>query len=263
MAIIQRWRAKVGVLEVFGILAGSRRMATYMELLNALGKNSSVKSVIVSVDSPGGLATASDYIYSAVSRLAAKKPVVAFISGAGTSGAYLVSCAAHKIVALPSAAIGSIGVISSRPVLERLLGKIGVHITVTKSGHLKDMGAFYREPSEEEKQKERELIDSYHDYFIKVVAKGRHMKEGRVRELATGEVFLGEKAKGLGLVDEVGDFNTALDLAAQLGKVPRRFSYARPRPGFAERLVSRFAVSFAEETLELGYLLTPQIYYLG
>jgi signal peptide peptidase SppA len=108
----------------------------------------------------------------------------------------LVSCAAQKIVALPSAAIGSIGVISSRPVLERLLEKIGVHVAVTKSGPLKEMGAFYREPSEEEKQKEQELIDSYYDYFIKVVAKGRHMEEGRVRELATGEVFLGEIAKG-------------------------------------------------------------------
>jgi protease-4 len=263
MAMLQRWGAKVGVLELFGILAGNRRIATYIELLNTLGKNSSVKSVIVSVDSPGGMATASDYLYSAVNRLAAKKPVVAFISGSGTSGAYLVSCAAHKIVALPSAAVGSIGVISSRPVLERLLEKIGVHVTVTKSGRLKDMGAFYREPSEEEKQKEQELIDSYFNYFIKVVAKGRRMEEGRVRELATGEVFLGEKAKGLGLVDEVGDFDTALDLAAQLGKVRRRFSYVRPRRGFAERLFSRFAVSFAEETLELRYLLTPQIYYLG
>jgi protease-4 len=125
------------------------------------------------------------------------------------------------------------------------------------------MGAIYREPSEEERQKERELIDSYFNYFIKVVAKGRRMEEGKVRELATGEVFLGEKAKGLGLIDEVGDFDAALDLAAQLGKVRRRFSYVRPRRGFAERLVSRFAISFAEETLELGYLLAPQIYYLG
>jgi protease-4 len=263
MAILQRWGAKIGILELFGLLAGNRRIATYIELLNTLGKNSSVKSVIVIVDSPGGLATASDYLYSGVSRLAAKKPVVAFISGTGASGAYLVSCAAHKIVALPSAAVGSIGVISSRPVLERLLEKIGVHITVTKSGPLKDMGAIYREPSEEERQKEQELIGSYYDYFMKVVAKGRRMEEQRVRELATGEVFLGEKAKELGLVDEVGDFDTALDLAAQLGKVPRRFSYVRPRRGFAERLASRFAISFGEETIELGYLLAPRIYYLG
>ena len=113
----------------------------------------------------------------------------------------MACCAAHKIVALPGATIGSIGVISSRPVLERLLEKIGVRVTVTKSGPLKDMGAFYREPSEEEKQKEQELIDGYFNYFINLVAKGRRMEEGRVRELATGEVFLGEKAKSLGLVD--------------------------------------------------------------
>jgi protease-4 len=263
MAILQGFGAKVGVLELFGLLAGNRKIATYIELLNTLEKNSSVKSVIVSVDSPGGLAAASDYLYSAVSRLAAKKPVVAFISGSGTSGAYLISCAAHKIVALPSAAIGSIGVISSRPVLERFLEKIGVHVTVTKSGPLKDMGAFYREPTEEERQKEQELINSYLEYFIKVVSKGRHMEESRVGDLATGEVFLGEKAKAIGLVDEVGDFDTALDLAAQLGRVRRRFTYARPRRGFAERLASRLSISFVEETLELGYLFIPQIYYLG
>lgn len=263
MAILQNWGAKVGVLELFGLLAGNRRIATYIELLHILAKNSRVKSVIVSVDSPGGLATASDYLYTAVSRLAKKKPVVAFISGSGTSGAYLVSCATQKIVVLPSAAIGSIGVLSSRPVLERLLGKIGVRVTVTKSGPFKDMGAFYREPTEEERQKEQELIDSYLEYFIKVIAKGRHMEEERVKELATGEVFLGEQAKALGLVDEVGDFDTALDLAAQLGDVRRRFSYVRPRRGFAERLASRFAISFAEETLDLGYFFAPRIYYLG
>lgn len=72
MAMLQRWGAKVGVLELFGLLAGNRRIATYIELLNTLGKNSSVKSVVVSVDSPGGLATASDYLYSAVNRLASK-----------------------------------------------------------------------------------------------------------------------------------------------------------------------------------------------
>jgi len=254
--------AKIGVLELFGPITGFRKLRDYVDMLDGLKKSRRIKAVIINIDSTGGLATASDYLYTAVYKLSAKKPVVAFISGVSASGAYLVSCAATKIVALPTAVIGSIGVLSIRPILQDLLQKVGVHVTVTKSGHLKDMGAPYREPTEEEKKKEQELIDSFHSYFIKAVAKGRHIDEGVVKELATGEVFLGEKARTLGLVDEVGDFDTALDLAAQLGKVARRVTYVRPRPTLPERLLSRFAISVVEETLtEVEYLLSRQIYY--
>lgn len=174
----------------------------------------------------------------------------------------MVSSAATKIVALPSAMVGSIGVLSVRPLLQELLQRAGIHIEVTKSGHLKDMGALYREPTEEEKKKEQELINSFYDYFIRAVAKGRNIDEGAVKELATGEVFLGEKAKALGLVDEVGDFDDALDLAAKLGKVPRRVTYFRPRPALSERLISRFAASLVEEAMsEVEYQAIRHIYY--
>jgi len=262
MEISPPWGARIGVLELFGPLTGTRRLANYVKMVDDLRKNGKIKSVILNIDSPGGLATASDYLYTAVSKLSARKPVVAFISGAGNSGAFLVSCAANKIVALPSAVVGSIGVLSIRPVLQDLLQKVGIHVTVTKSGHLKDMGAFYRESTEEEKKKDQELIDSFYDYFVRVVAKGRGLDEKLVRELATGEVFLGEKAKALGLVDEIGDFDLALDLAAQLGKVPQRVTYVRPRPSLPERLLSRFAASLVEETMaEVEYRSSRQIYY--
>jgi protease IV len=264
MEIWTPWGARIGVLELLTPIIGTRRVISYINLIDSLKKSPRIKSVILNIDSPGGTATASDYLYTAVGKLSAKKPVVAFISGAGASGAYLVSCAATKIVALPSAMIGSIGVLSVRPVLQDLLQRAGIHISVTKSGRLKDMGAPYREMTEEEKKKEQELIDSFYDYFIRAVAKGRNIDERVVRELATGEVFLGEKARSLGLVDEVGDFDTALDLAAKLGKVPRRFTYFRPRPTLPERLLSRFAASLVEETLtEVEYLASRQIYYLG
>ena len=263
MGISLPFGGRIGVLELFGPIMGSRKLAGYVNSLDGLKKSSRIKSVIINIDSTGGLATASDYLYSAVYKLSAKKPVVAFISGAGASGAYLVSCAATKIVALPTSVIGSIGVLSVRPILQDLLQRVGVHVTVTKSGHLKDMGAPYRDPTEEEKKKEKELIDSFHSYFIKAVARGRHIDEGIVKELATGEIFPGEKAKTLGLVDEVGDFDTALDLAAQLGKVARRVTHVRPRPTLMERLLSSFASSIAEETLaEVESLLSRQIYYM-
>jgi protease-4 len=156
------FRGKIGVVELFEPIFGGRRTANQVALLNSLRENRRIKSVIINIDSPGGSATASGSLHTAVSNLSSKKPVIAFISGAGTSGAYMVSCGATKTVAIPSAIVGSIGVISIRPILEELLRKIGIHITVTKSGHLKDMGAFYRDLTEEEKEKEQELIDSFH-----------------------------------------------------------------------------------------------------
>lgn len=262
MGIWTPWGARIGILELHTSIMGNRRITGYVNIIDSLKKSRRIKSVILNIDSPGGSATASDYLYTAVYKLSAKKPVVAFISGTGASGAYMVSSAATKIVALPSAMVGSIGVLSVRPLLQELLHRAGIHVAVTKSGRLKDMGALYREPTEEEKIKEEELVNSFYDYFIKVVAKGRNMDEGAVRELATGEVFLGEKAHDLGLIDEVGDFDDALDLAAKLGKVPRRVTYFRPRPALSERLLSRFAASLIEETMaEVEYRASRQIYY--
>jgi protease-4 len=254
----------IGVWELFGTISGTRRLRHYSESIDSLKNNRRVRAVIINVDSPGGLATASDFLYCAVSRLSARKPVVVFVSGACASGSYLASCPAAKIVALPTAVIGSIGVLSVRPIVQDLLGKIGVHVDVTKSGRLKDMGSMYREPTEEERKKEEELIAGFYNYFVAAVAKGRKMDESKVRELATGEVFLGEKAKNLGLIDEVGDFERAIDIASELGKVGRRLIPSRHRPGLSERLFLRFAgESFEEALVQAEGLLGRRIYYLG
>jgi len=254
----------IGVWDLFGPISGTRRLRHYTEAIDALKNSRRVKAVIINVDSPGGLATASDFLYCAVSRLATRKPVVVFVSGSCASGAYLASCPAAKIVALPTAVIGSIGVLSVRPIVYDLLNKIGVHVDVTKSGRLKDMGSFFREPTEEEKKKEEELISGFYDYFVSAVAKGRKMEESKVRELATGEVFLGEKAKSLGLVDEVGDFERAIDIAADLGKVRRYLIQVRRRPSLYERLFLRFAdESFEEALFQAEGLLSRRIFYRG
>lgn len=254
----------IGVWELFGVISGSRRLRHYTEAIDSLKNSRRVKAVIINVDSPGGLATASDLLHSAVSRLAARKPVVVFVSGACASGSYLASCPAARIVALPTAVIGSIGVISMRPILQDLLGRIGVHVDVTKSGRLKDMGSYFREPTEEEKEKEEDLVAGFYDYFVTAVAKGRKMEEARVRELATGEVFLGEKARGLGLVDEVGDFERAVEIASDLGKVRRRLISMRYRPSLAERLFPRFTGESMEDALaQVEGLLARRMFYLG
>ena len=99
-------------------------------------------------------------------KVADKKPVVASIRGLGASGAYYISCAANKIIASPGAIIGSIGVISIRPALQQLLERVGVGVNVNKSGPYKDMGAFWREATDDEQAKMQELIDKFYDDFV-------------------------------------------------------------------------------------------------
>jgi protease-4 len=126
------------------------------------------------------------------------------------------------------------------------------------------MGAFYREMTEEEKEKEQSLLDNFYNYFVGVVVRSRHLDEAEVRKLATGEVFMAETAKELGLVDELGDFDAALDLASQLGKVPRRITYVAPRRTLLQKVFSRFTAPLIEQIWdEARGNIRERAYYLG
>jgi len=231
-------RGKIAVVELFGSIESGQQIVNYSKMLESLREDSKVKAVVILVDCPGGTATGSTGVHLAVTRLAAEKPTVAYVSGMAASGGYMVSCPATRIVAIPGAIIGSIGVISARMVAYDLLDWLGVGFDVTKSGRLKDMGAFYREATSEEKEKEQSMVDTFHSYFVELVAKDRKIDETKVRELATGEIYIAEKAKELGLIDEVGDFEAALDVASKLSKVSKkRIKYIAPRQGLLQRLI--------------------------
>ena len=241
---------RIAIVELFGAIQGGAKVGEYVHLIDGIKEDKRVKAVILEIDSPGGSAPASEYLYGAVSRLAARKPVIAFVRGIGASGAYMAACGATKIVALPSSIIGSIGVISIGPVAKDLLKRIGIDVTVSKSGEYKDMGAFYRDPTNEEMQKRDELITQFFDIFVDIVADSRRMTPDKVKEYATGEIFTGKRAAEYGLVDEVGDMDLAIALASELGNVPPRISYARPRRPLFQKLFSRVGSSFTEEIAE-------------
>ena len=191
-------RKRIAIVELFGAIGGSVKSPVYDRILSSVGKDRRVAALVLDVDSPGGGVSASDYLYRSVARIAEKKPVVASIRGAGTSGAYLISCAAHRVVAAPGAVVGSIGVISIRPALQQLMERLGIGVDVSKSGALKDMGAFWRNDTPEEREKLQALVDSYHDTFVSIVAKARRIDEDRVRELATRRGVLGPRGHGEG-----------------------------------------------------------------
>lgn len=236
---------RIAIIRLNGPIGGSGRTMELVELARQLRESPRVPAVVLDVDSPGGSATASDELFLAFDRLAAKKPLVASIRGTGASGAYLAAVAARRILAHPNAIVGSIGVISAGPRLPRLLDRLGITVAETRAGRLKGMGAPWREDTDEERAKEQEIVDAIYGAFVGRVAKGRGMTEERVRELATGEIWLGERALELGLVDEIGDLERAVEVAAAFAGVPAKWAPVRVRRPLVERLIGRFTSRLA------------------
>lgn len=239
--------SSVAVVEFYETIRGGRRGAEAITLLDGVRRNKSVKAVVLDIDSPGGSAVASEYLYMATRKLAAEKPVIAFVRGTGASGSYMLACGAARIVAIPTAIIGSIGVISIRPVVPDLLARVGVQIAVNKTGPYKDSGAFYRLPTDEELAREQALIAEYYDRFLDIIVEGRKLDREAVRSFATGEIFTARKAQTMGLVDELGDLDTAIDAAAGMAGIKRRVTQARPRRPLPQRLLSGASSIMMEE----------------
>ena len=258
-------RSSVGVIELFGVIGASLKVPVYSQILDDVRRNRRFRALIVEIDSPGGTASGSELLYNSLLRVAREKPVVAYIRGTGASGGYYVACAAHKVVALPSTMVGSIGVIYLRPVLQQLLGKLGIDFSVFKGGRHKDMTGFWRSPTPEEEGKFNSLVEEIYDNFVGAVAEGRNLEEAKARELATGEIYSGRRAKELGLVDELGDFDTALDLASQLGRTRHRPTWIRPKRPWMERFAGRIGGPGVSEGLltEMERLLTGGLYYMA
>lgn len=154
-----------------------------------------------------------------VAYAAEEKPVICSIGDIGASGAYMVASQTDEIIALPTSAVGSIGVITEIPNVAGLLDKLGVEFTVLTAGEYKDAGSPYRSLTPTETDLIQAEVDNAYEEFISIVAEGREMKEDEVRELATGWAYSAREGKELGLVDTLGTYNDAVDRAAELGGI--------------------------------------------
>ena len=261
-------RAGVAVVELHGVIGTRIRTNTYSRLFDGIARNKRYRALLLDIDSPGGSASGSEVLYHSIRKVAERKPVVAYVRGMGASGGYYLCCAASRVMTLPTAMVGSIGVIYLRPVLEQLLGKMGIQFSVFKSGSLKDMTGFWRSPTTEEEGKFQELIDEVYENFVTVVSQGRSMDEARVKELATGEVYTARRALEIGLVDELGGFDEALEAAAQLGGARPRPRLVQPKRSFSDRFMGRTATGvmgpsgFDLMTGPVQRLLSGGFYYL-
>jgi len=228
---------------------------TIVKHLRSAQTNPSVKAVVLRVASPGGSVVAAREIYDAVMEIRARgTPVVASFGEVAASGGYYISAGADKIYAHPATLTGSIGVLTIFPSLEGLTEKIGVKMIVIKSGPYKDHTTGYRDLTVAERATWQTMIDEIYGDFVNVVAQGRRLDAERVRQLADGRVYTGKQAKQVGLVDELGNLDAAVDAAAKLGKIsgtPRRIEF-RQTPGWFGGLASALSPEWgARELVDL------------
>lgn len=208
---------KVALVRVEGLLASSDSL---VDELNGYTDDSSIKAIVIRIDSPGGGVVVSQEIYNAVKNVRKKgKKVVVSMGTVAASGGYYVAAAADKIVANPGTLTGSLGVKMEFATFEKLLDKIGVKGQVVKAGEYKDIGSPFRDMTVQEKKLLQDVIDDVHSQFIEAVAEGRKLPIADVRAIADGRIFTGRQALKLKLVDELGDLDDSIRIAGTLAGI--------------------------------------------
>ena len=184
--------------------------------LRKLREDETIQAVVLRVNSPGGSAYGSEQIWREVVLLKEKKPVVVSMGDYAASGGYYISCAADCIVADPTTLTGSIGIFGMFPNMEGLLtDKLGLHFGMVKTNPNADMGDITRPFNATEKEAMQNYINNGYKLFVQRCADGRGMSVEAIEKIAEGRVWTGATAKELGLVDELGGLDKALEIAAQ------------------------------------------------
>lgn len=225
---------RIALIRVEGVILDSQ--VTVGEL-KRFGDNPTIKAIVLRIDSPGGGVVPSQEIHDAVQRVRTKsnKAVIASMGSVAASGGYYIAAATDRIVANPGTLTGSIGVIMETANVEGLLQKIGVEGVVIKSGKYKDVGSPLRKMNDEERNLLQTVMDDVHKQFIEAVAAGRALELTDVQALADGRIFTGRQAKEAKLVDELGDLEDAIQLAADVVGIEGEPKVVEPRRRFSIR----------------------------
>ena len=215
---------------------------TVAKALNDAAADTSLKAIVLRVDSPGGSGLASDIIWHAVEAANQKKPVVVSMSDVAASGGYYISASAAKIIAQPSTITGSIGVVAGKPVLRGFYDWLGISNEYVLRGKNAGMFRETEKFSDDERAKFEEWIKTtYYQDFVPKVAKGRNKDAQYIDSIAQGRVWTGGQAKGNGLVDDFGGLDKAIEVAKQLAKIPADKG--------VERVILPYPTTFLQELL--------------
>ncbi|MBW2630837.1 MAG: signal peptide peptidase SppA [Deltaproteobacteria bacterium] len=220
------FKDKIGVVTIEGVLRNSKDT---INQLDKYEKDGNVKAVVLRVNSPGGAVVPSQEIYDKVLHLKKSKKVVVSMGSVAASGGYYVACAADRIIANPGTITGSIGVIIQFSQIEDLLKKIGLKTTVVKAGRYKDVGSPVRDMTPDEKSLIQDVIDDIHNQFIEVVLSNRNIPREKVEDIADARIFTGRQALKIGLVDDLGNMEYAIDVASDLAGIKGKAEVIYPK----------------------------------
>ena len=244
---------RIALIRVEGVILDSQ---TTIGELKRFSENPSIKAIVIRIDSPGGGVVPSQEIYNAVKRVRSKhnKAVIASMGSVAASGGYYIAAATDRIMANPGTLTGSIGVIMETANVEGLLQKIGVQGVVIKSGKYKDVGSPLRKMSTDERGLLQGVMDDVHKQFIEAVAEGRSLELRAAQALADGRIFTGRQAKEAKLVDELGDLEDAIQLAAEVVGIEGEPKVIEPRRRFSLReiLDSKLSMLFPKLDVQPG-----------
>lgn len=230
--------------------------------------NPEIKAIVLTVNSPGGGVYESDQIYQKLKRYKEiyQKPVIVYMGSMAASGGYYVSMPADKIIANKYTLTGSIGVIMATYNYSQLAEKLGIQEMIFKSGKNKDLLNPMRDINPEQMQIMQAMIDEYYGYFVDIVAQGRKMDRQAVIAVADGRVYTATQAKSLGLVDEIGDLDSAINVAAHMINEtnPRVIQYQNENHlnlNWLWSLTSQFNLSKIKEDLQKSAVPTAMYLY--
>ncbi|AFM27245.1 signal peptide peptidase SppA [Desulfomonile tiedjei] len=240
---------KIGIVTIEGTIMSSDDI---LKQLRKYRKKSSIKAVLLRVNSPGGSVAPAQEIYREIARLREKKPVVVSMETVAASAAYYISSNADAIVCSQGTITGSIGVIMILPEIHQIIQRVGADVNIIKAGKYKDIGSITRPLTEEERGILNGFAAEIHEQFISDVARGRKGKieEQKLREIADGRFFTGEKAKEWGLVDDIGNFYDAVKVAAKLGKIKTEPELVYPKKKW-DNLLDVFMESAASAVVKV------------
>src|SRR5262245_10224092 len=223
---------RIAVIYATGIIASGRSTydspsgavigsETLIEYLRKARADSSIKAIVLRVDSPGGSAIASDVIWREAMLTRNQKPLIASMSDVAASGGYYIAMPANAIVAEPATLTGSIGVVITKFVIDGTLKKLGLNMEGVEQGKYAHMYSPVRPFSPEERARVAENMQATYDTFVEKAAQGRNTTPEKIDAIAQGRVWTGRQAKQIGLVDELGGLERAVALAKQRAKIPQ------------------------------------------
>ena len=224
-------RERVGVVEIKGVLADSR---TIIKQLDRYSDDSSIKAIVLRINSPGGAVGPAQEILREVEKVRLKKKIVASLGTVAASGGYYIASGADLIMANRGTATGSIGVIMQFTNVQGLTKKIGLDFFDLHAGRYKDVGSPFRPMTPEDKAYLQVLIDNIYQQFLNDVARNRKIPLAKLKTLAEGKVYTGEQAQQIGLVDDFGNLPDAIDKAGALGGIKGKVEATYPeKEGFS------------------------------